>query len=175
MPENYQPKPISFVPPALKRKFIAPDNPREMGNLVILVSIAILIVTLWSGVADLVTSFGKQSAIGQRVAEAPFRSSSQARLVGVYLFEDEAKIQNAVRGERVFVDRTKIPKTARVVWPRGRPQKARVVFENLYQLFGIPIGIGVFGLGLWIRRKRVDLYAAAMNPTENAQDLETPR
>jgi hypothetical protein len=174
MAQQYHPKPISFVPPILKRKFIAPDNPRELGTLVMLIGFAIVLVSGWSGVADTLTSLGKRSTIGTRVAEAPFRSGNAQRMVGVYLFEDEAKVPSGVRGDRVFTNKAKIPKQARIVWPRGRAQKAKVVFEHLDHLLGVPIGFGVLGFGLWIRRKRVDAFETAMGRTSDEDRAETP-
>jgi hypothetical protein len=162
MRKEHHPKPVSFVPPLLRRKFVTPDNPREMGTLVMLIGFAILFVSAWTGISDTLASMGKKSAIGERVAVAPFRSGNAARMVGVYVFKDEASIPSGVRGSRVYYEKTKVPKTARVVWPRGRSQKAQVVFQHLDHLFGLPIGLGVLGFGLWIRRKRVDAFEAAM-------------
>jgi hypothetical protein len=170
MAQQYQPKPISFVPPILRRKFIAPDNPREMGTLVMLIGFAIFMVSAWAGVADVVTSFGKRSAIGTKVAEAPFRSGNGARMVGVYLFDDEAKVTAWVRGERVYTNKAKVLKQVRVVWPKGRPQRARVVYEQLDYLWGVPVGFGVFGFGMWLRRKREDAFDVAMGRTGEADD-----
>lgn len=166
MAQQYQPKPISFVPPILKRKFIAPDNPREMGTLVMLIGFAIFVVSGWSGVADSVSSLGKRSATATKVAQAPFRSGNAVRMVGVYVFKDEVGAATGVRGERIFTRSAKIPKQAHVVWPRGRPQKARVVFEHLDYLFGVPVGLCVFGFGMWLRRKRVDAFEEAMGRSE---------
>jgi hypothetical protein len=174
MAQQYHPKPISFVPPILKRKFIAPDNPREMGTLVMLIGFAIILVSGWSAVADTLTSLGKESTLGARIGEAPFRSGNAQRMVGVYLFEDDAKVPTGVRGERVFTNKAKMPKQARVVWPRGRSQKAKVVFEQLDHLLVVPIGFGVFGYGLWLRRKRVDAFEVAMGRTGDGDGSETP-
>jgi hypothetical protein len=175
MAQQYHPKPISFVPPILKRKFIAPDNPKEMGTLVMLIGFAIIMVSAWSNVTDLLVSYGKKSAMGTRVAEAPFRSGNAQRMVGVYLFEDEAKVPAGVRGERVFTNKAKVPNQARVVWPRARPQKARVVFEYLDYLLALPIGFGVFGFGMWLKRKRVDAFDEAMGRSDDDETMETLR
>jgi hypothetical protein len=163
MAQQFQPKPISFVPPILKRKFIAPDNPREMGTLVMLIGFAIIIVSGWNNVADMIARFDKRTAIGEFVATAPFRSSNPVRMVGVYVFEDEAKMPVGVRGERIFVRKAKVPRKAEVVWPRGRSQKARIVGEYYDYLLGVPIGLGILAFGFWLRRKRVDPYEVAMN------------
>jgi hypothetical protein len=162
MAQQFQPKPISFVPPILKRKFIAPDNPREMGTLVMLIGFAVILVSGWNNVSDVFTRMGKRAAIGDLVASAPFRSSNKVRIVGVYIFEDEAKMPVGVRGDRVFTRKAKIPKKAEVVWPRGRSQKARVVGEYYDYLLGLPIGAAIFAFGFWLRRKRIDPYEVAM-------------
>jgi hypothetical protein len=176
MAQQFQPKPISFVPPILKRKFVAPDNPREMGTLVMLIGFAIIMVSGWSGVADTFASLGKKSATGTKVAEAPFRSGNAQRMVGVYIFQDEAKVATGVRGDRIFTSKAKVPKQAHVVWPRGRPQQARVVFGYLDYLLGVPVGIGIFGFGFWLRRKRVDPFEAAMASGDNdAKEGATPQ
>jgi hypothetical protein len=163
MAQQYTPKPISFVPPILKRKFIAPDNPREMGTLVMLIGLAIMLVSSWNNVSDVFTRMGKRAATGEFVATAPFRSSNKVRMVGVYIFKDETNMPVGVRGERIFVRKAKVPKKAEVVWPRGRSQKARVVGEHYDHLLGLPIGMAIFGFGLWLRRKREDPYEVAMN------------
>jgi hypothetical protein len=163
MAQQYQPKPISFVPPILKRKFVAPDNPREMGTLVMLIGFAVIIVSGWNNVSDLFTRVGKRTATGEIVASAPFRSSNKVRMVGVYLFRDEGNLPVGVRGDRIFTRKAKIPKTAQVVWPRGRSQKAHVVGEYYDYLLGLPIGAAIFAFGFWLRRKREDPYETAMN------------
>lgn len=163
---EHHPKPVSFVPPLFRRKFIAPDNPREMGTLVMLIGLAILIVSLWTGVLDLSAAVGKKSAIGDQVAVAPYRSANAARIVGVYIFTDERGVPSGVRGSRVFFEKAKVPKSARVVWPRGRPQKARVVYQHLDHLFGLPVGLSVIGFGLWLRRKRLDPLEAALRRSD---------
>jgi hypothetical protein len=168
MAQNYQPKPINFVPPILRRKFIAPDNPREIGTVIIIVGLAILIVSMWAFVSDSLTRMGTRSATGEFVASAPFRSGNAQRMVGVYIFKDEANIPVAVRGERVFVRKAKIPRKAHVVWPRGRPTKATVIGEYMDYLFGTPFGIAIIGFGIWMRRKRIDPYEAAMNQSADA-------
>jgi hypothetical protein len=173
MAQQYQPKPISFVPPILKRKFIAPDNPREMGTLVMIFGFAILMVSAWPNVADLMTRLGTRSASGTYVGEVPFRSNNAQRMVGVYVFKDEAQTPFGVRGERVFTNKAKVPKTASVVWPRGRPQKAKVVGEYYDYLLGIPVGLAVFGFGLWLRRKRKDPYEDALSQSP-AEETTTP-
>jgi hypothetical protein len=172
MAQQYHPKPISFVPPLFRRKFIAPDNPREMGTLVMLIGFAIVMVSAWANVADVFASLGKQSATGTRVAQAPYRSGNVARMVGVYVFVDDYKVPTGVRGSRVYTNKAKIPRNARVVWPRGRSQKAQVVFENLDHLWGVPVGLGVLWLGIWVRRKRVDAFEAAMGRGENHNEAE---
>jgi hypothetical protein len=167
MAQQYQPKPISFAPPILRRKFIAPDNPRELGNLVILVGLAILLVSMWANVSDIFVTIGKRSTTGEFVATAPYRSGNALRMVGVYVFKDESGVPMGVRGERVFVRKAKIPKKAHVVWPRGRPGKAQVTGEYYDYLFGVPVGLAVIGFGFWVRRKRVDPYETAMNTQED--------
>ncbi len=164
MSQNYQPKPINFVPPILRRKFIAPDNPREVGNVVIIVGLAILMVSSWATINDVFVGMSKKSGSGELVASAPYRSSNAQRMVGVYVFKDENGVLMGVRGERIFVRKAKVPKKANVVWPRGRAGKAKVISEYLDYLFGVPIGLAVIGFGFWVRRKRVDPYLEAMNP-----------
>jgi hypothetical protein len=163
----HQPKQLNFVPPLLRRRFVAPDNPREMGTLVMLVGLAIILVSGWAGVSDFLTSIGKKSAIAERVAFAPYRSGNAARMVGVYVFQDEQKVPRGVRGSRVTYDKAKVAKTARVVWPRGRSQKAEIIYQHLDHLLGLPVGFGVLGFGLWIRRKRADPYEVAMGRGED--------
>jgi hypothetical protein len=167
MPQIHQPKQLNFVPPVLRRKFIAPDNPREMGTLVMLIGLAIIIVSGWAGVSDLLAGMGKKSAIGERVAVAPFRSNNTTRMVGVYIFNDEQNVPRGVRGSRVYYQKAKVPKSARVVWPRARAQKATVIYQHLDHLLGLPVGLAVLGFGMWIRRKRVDAYEVAMGRGED--------
>jgi hypothetical protein len=176
MSQQSQPKPINIVPSALRRRFIAPDNPREMGTLVILIAIAVIVVSAWNNVSDVVTRIDKRATMGEFVATAPFRSSNKQRMVGVYIFKDEANVAVGVRGERVFVRTAKVPRKAHIVWPRGRPQKAKVVGEYYDYLIGLPVGFVIFGFGLWLRRKRIDLYELAMNPVADdaADDKATP-
>jgi hypothetical protein len=164
MAQNYQPKPINFVPPILRRKFIAPDNPREIGNVVIIVGLAILAVSTWASINDVFVAMGTRNSKGDLVASAPFRSNNPVRMVGVYIFKDERGTLMGVRGERIFVRKASIPKKANVVWPRGRSGQAKVVGEYWDYLWGAPIGLSVIGFGFWVRRKRVDPYLAAMNP-----------
>jgi hypothetical protein len=168
MAQNYTPKPISFVPPILKRKFIAPDNPREMGTLVMLISFAVVGVALWPSLSDALTSYGARSAKAEYVGSAPYRSGNEARKVGVYVFQDEANANVGVRGNRVHTNQAAIPKSAHVVWPKGRAQKAKVIYEHKDYLVAVPIGLAIFGFGLWLRRKRIDAFAQAMNgsPTD---------
>jgi hypothetical protein len=173
MAQQHKPKPISFVPPILRRKFIAPGNPREMGTLVIIVGIAIILVSAWTNVSEVFARVDKRSATGELVATAPFRSSNALRMVGVYIFVDEAKAPFAVRGDRVFTRKAKVPKQAQIVWPAGRPQRARVVGGYYDQLLGLPFGIAILGFGLWLRRPRIDPYELATRPREN--DPATPK
>jgi hypothetical protein len=170
MAQQYQPKPINFVPPILRRKFIAPDNPREMGTLVMLIGLAVVITSSWNNVDEALTRMGKRVATGELVATAPFRSGNKQRMVGVYIFKDETKVPVGVRGDRVFTRRANIPKQADIVWKRGRSQSASVVGEYYDHLLGLPIGIAIMGFGLWISRKRLDPYEVAMNIVPNDQD-----
>jgi hypothetical protein len=174
MVQQYQPKPINFVPPNLRRKFITPDNPREMGTLVILIAISVTVVSAWNNVADVFTKMGTRTGAGEFVATAPFRSQNKQRMVGVYVFKDEAKVTLGVRGDRVFTRSAKVPREAVVVWPPGRPQKARVVGEYYDHLLGIPVGLAIFAFGLWLRRKRIDPYELAMNPEVSKETATTP-
>jgi hypothetical protein len=167
---EYHSKPVNFVPPLLRRRFIAPDNPREMGTLVMLFGLAIVFVSAWAGVMDFVASIGKKTALGERVAVAPYRSGNAARMVGVYVFVDEQKVPLGVRASRVYFDKAKVPKQARIIWPRARPQRARVVYQYLDHLFGLPIGFVVVGFGLWLSRKRIDAFETAMGRGEERQD-----
>jgi hypothetical protein len=167
MPQHYQPKPISFLPPILRRKFILPGNPREMGTLVMIIGMAIILVSVWSNVSEAFARFGKRSSTGELAATAPFRSSNALRVVGVYIFVDEAKVPAAVRGDRVFTRKAKVPKQAQIVWPAGRPQRARVVGEYYDQLLALPVGVAILGFGLWMRRPRIDPYELAMKSSEN--------
>ena len=169
MAQKFQPTPINFVPPILRRKFIAPDNPREMGTLVMLIGLAVLVVSSWNNVSDIFTRMGTRATSGEFVATAPFRSGNAQRMVGVYIFNDEAKMPVGVRGERVFTRKTKIPRKAEVVWRSGRPQKARIVGEYYDYLLGIPVGLAILGFGMWLRRKRIDPYERAMNPSDMDQ------
>ena len=166
MAQQFQPKPINLVPPSLRRKFIVPGSPREMGTLVMLIGLAVIIVSAWANVADVFTRIDKRTATGEFVASAPFRSGNAQRMVGVYIFTDDAKLPIGVRGERVFTRKANIPRKAEVVWPSGRPQKARVVGEYYHYLFGVPVGFAIFGFGLWLRRKRVDPYELAMTGSQ---------
>ncbi len=174
MAQQYQPKPISFTPPILRRKFIAPDNPREMGTLVMIVGFVIIFVSAWNNIGDVWAGMGTRSASGKFVATAPYRSGNEQRMVGVYIFYDESQVAVGVRGERVFTNKSVIPKKAHVVWPSGRPQKARVVGEYYDFLFGLPVGIAVFGFGIWLRRKRVDPYEEAMFGADDDEATGAP-
>jgi hypothetical protein len=172
MVQKYQPLSMNFLPPILKRKFIAPGTPREMGAFVMIVGFAVFVVSAWPSVADLVASKGKRSTMGEFVAGVPSVADNQSRLVGVYIFTDENKAPAAVRGERIRPTAAALPKKARVVWSSGRAQKARVVGEYPDYLFGIPIGLAIFGFGMWLRRKRVDPYEKAM---ETSPDADTEK
>jgi hypothetical protein len=172
MAQKYVPKPISFAPPILKRKFIAPDNPREMGAMVMIIGFVITTVCAWPTVNDIKVSQGAMSATAKLVANAPHRLGNESRLVGAYLFQDEVNADEAVRSNRIHANGTRIPKTARVVWPKGRPQKAQVIGEYHDYLLGVPIGLGIFGFGLWLRRKREDGFDEAMN--HQAPDAADP-
>jgi hypothetical protein len=164
MAQQFQPKPVNFVSTSLRRKFIAPDNPREMGALVILIGLAVLIVSTWALMSDTLQTMGARSQNGELVATAPFRSSNAQRMVGVYIFNDEANVPVAVSSSRVYLRNASVPKSAKVIWPRGRPAQAKVVGEYYDYLLGAPIGLGIIGFGLWLRRKRPDPYEAALNP-----------
>jgi hypothetical protein len=162
MRELYEPKDVSFVPPILRRKWIAPNTPKELGLALILIGLAISCVSLAPVVWDSFDQMGKPSAQGQHVTEAPFRSGAAQRMVGVYLFKDESGVTYSARGGRVYTDKKAIPKQMQVIWPLGRPQAARTIFNYLDYLFALPVGLFVIGMGFWVQRKRGDAFAAAM-------------
>ncbi|WP_085338152.1 hypothetical protein [Aquidulcibacter paucihalophilus] len=163
MPNYHQPKNMSFVPPILRRKFIVPDNPRELGTLVVIIGLAISLMSAWPTAVDLTHWMGKRHIEAQRVAIVPYRASLQSRLVGVYLIEDENKVQVAVRGSRVYLKKEAVAPKAWVVWEAGRSDKARTLFQYLDYLWGLPIGLGILAWGLHIRTKRPDRFEEAMS------------
>lgn len=165
MVQTYQPKPISFVPPILRRKFIAPDNPREMGTLVIIVALAVLLVSAWNWVDDRFAAAGAQAASGRLVSTSPYQSGNAQRMVGVYVFAGEAGQPFAVRSNRVRLRKADVPKQARIVWRSGLEHRARVIGEYRDYLLGIPVGLVIFGFGLWLRRKRPDAWQVAQGPS----------
>ncbi|MFN5269890.1 MAG: hypothetical protein ACK5DN_06995 [Hyphomonadaceae bacterium] len=162
MPNHHQPKNLSFVPPILRRKFIVPDKPRELGNLVVIIGLAISLMSAWPTAVDLSQWMGKRYTEAKRVAIVPYRASLQSRLVGVYLIEDENKVQVAVRGSRVYLSKEAVAPKALVVWRAGRSDKAKTLFQYLDYLLGLPIGLGIVAWGLHIRTKRQDPFEKAM-------------
>ncbi|MCA3695046.1 hypothetical protein [Aquidulcibacter sp.] len=162
MPTYHQPKKMSFVPPILRRRFIVPDNPRELGTLVAIIGLAISLISAGPTVLDLTQWMGKRQAEAKLVATVPFRANLESRLVGVYLFDDENKLQVAVRGDRVYLSKAAVAPKALVVWRAGRSDKAKTLFQYLDYLLGLPIGLTVLAWGLTIRVKRPDPFEEAM-------------
>ena len=148
MPTLHQPKKINFVPPILRRRFIVPDNPRELGTLVAIIGLAISLISAGPTLSDLSQWAGKRQTEAKLVATVPFRANLESRLVGVYLFDDDNKAAVA-------------PK-ALVVWRTGRSYKAKTLFQYLDYLLGLPIGLGILAWGLSIRVKRPDPFEEAM-------------
>ncbi|MEY3233502.1 hypothetical protein [Aquidulcibacter sp.] len=162
MPNYHQHKNMSFVPPILKRKFIVPDNPRELGTLVAIIGLAISLMSAWPTAIDLTQWMGKRHTEAKRVAIVPYRASLQSRVVGVYLIEDENKVQVAVRGTRVYLSKEAVAPKALVVWRAARSDKAKTLFQYLDYLLGLPIGLGILSWGMIIRSKRSDPFGEAM-------------
>lgn len=168
MPNYHQPKNLSFVPPILRRKFIVPDKPRELGTLVIIIGLAISLMSAWPTAVDLTQWLGKRQMEAKRVAIVPYRASLKSRLVGVYLIEDENKVQVAVRGSRVYLSKEAVAPKALVVWQAGRSNKAKTLFQYLDYLLGLPIGLTIMAWGLTIRANRPDPFEAAMGQGTDA-------
>jgi hypothetical protein len=162
MPTYHQPKNMSFVPPILRRKFIVPGNPRELGTLIAIIGLAIALISAVPTGLDLSHWMGKHQTEAKLVATVPFRANLESRLVGVYLFEDENKLQVAVRGHRVYLSKAAVAPEALVVWRAGRSDKAKTLFQYLDYLLGLPIGLGILAFGLFIRVKRPDRFEEAM-------------
>jgi hypothetical protein len=162
MAQYHQPKNLSVVPPILRRRFIVPDNPRELGSLVAIIGVAISLTCAWPSAYDLFSLMGKQQAQAKLVAFVPYRASLETRLVGVYLLKDETNALVAVRGNRVYLKKAAIANKATVVWKSGRSSQARTVFEYLDYLLGLPIGLGIFGWGLTLLTKKPDPFEEAM-------------
>jgi hypothetical protein len=162
MAQYHQPKNLSVVPPILRRKFIVPDNPRELGSLVAIIGVAISLTCAWPSAHDLFSLFGKQQAQAKLVASVPYRASLETRLVGVYLFKDETNALVAVRGNRVYLKKAAIANKVTIVWKSSRSTQAKGVFEYLDYLLGLPIGLGIFGWGLTLLTKKPDPFEEAM-------------
>jgi hypothetical protein len=162
MPTYHQPKKMSVVPPILRRRFIVPDNPRELGTLVAIIGLAISLISSGPTILDLSNSMGKRQTEAKLIATVPFRANLESRLVGVYLFDDESKLQVAVRGDRVYLSKAAVAPRALVMWRAGRSDKAKTVFQYLDYLLGLPIGLGILVWGLSIRIRRPDPFEEAM-------------
>jgi hypothetical protein len=172
MTRDYEPKPIRFALPLSSKRFIMPASRREMGLAVQMVGLATLIVSGWGPTGEAIAHIGARQGQGERVAIIPYRGQIEQRLVGVYVFRDEQGIAASVNGSRVRLTKESVPSTARVVWPTGRPQQARVVGEYQDRWIGVVAGLLLFGFSFWLRRPIVDEIARQMARTE-AREKDT--
>lgn len=157
MPTYHQPKNLSFIPPVLRRKFIVPDNPRELASLVIIIGLAVTLITGLPQLNDALAAVQQRTAPARLVASVPFRANIEQRMVGVYVFADETGADASVRGDRIYYDKAKVPKSVLVAWKPGRVQTAQPVWDYLDYALGLPFGLALIAGGFWLRmRKRVD-------------------
>jgi hypothetical protein len=156
MSRNFDPKPMRFALPLSSKRFIMPGNRREMGLAVQMVGLATLIVSAWGPSQEAWAHIGARKTDAERVGIIPYRGQIEQRLVGVYVFRDEAGVLSSVNGSRVRLNKETVPQLVKVVWPNGRPQEARVVGEYLDRWLGVLAGALLLGLSFWLRRPLVD-------------------
>lgn len=153
MSRHDPPSKIRLALPLVNRRWIVPSDPREAGNAVLLVALAITFLALWGPVGDRVVTLGHSTAMAERAGQAPHRGEIRERLVGVYVFRDETGQPVPVTGRRVRLQPGDVPPRARAAWPAGRPFEARVIGEYDDRLFALPVGLALAAAGFWARAR----------------------
>lgn len=119
-----------------------------------MIAIAIIIAALFDPVREVSMMVFGGSANAQFVEHIEYRNQGPNALVGVYAFKAGDGGTYAATGNVKHKSAGTIPKTAKVAWVLGEPQKAIVLRQGPKNYFAALGGFLLLALGIWMFKSK---------------------
>lgn len=118
-----------------------PQTAFDRAATALLFGLAFIIGALFLPIYDLSFSLRGHNGIGQFVKSETLAAKGNRESVGIYEFTDNLGSKVNVTSKYAFKTATQIPKTAKIAWPKGEPQNARVLYQGGFSLIAFLIGV----------------------------------
>lgn len=138
----------------LARKFPLPESNMERAIALFIIGIAIIIASLFDPIRDQFLIMNGQSANAQFIKSIQYRDTGPKRNIGIYYFQDEIGSKYSVVTKKIYENPKSIPQKAKVAWPLGNPQKARILGEYSNRIIPILFGLIIIFFGFLLAKKK---------------------
>ncbi|MBN8648238.1 MAG: hypothetical protein J0L55_09810 [Caulobacterales bacterium] len=137
----------------LARKFPMPESLKERAIALILIGIAFFSAAMFDPFRDFISSVNGKTAEATFLKSEQYLGTGPKRNIGIYLYEDDQTSKFIIKGKKIYSNPDLIPHNAKVAWPLGSPQKARILGEYnlLPHLITGALGILIVIFGFYLR------------------------
>ena len=142
---------------SFQTKFPMPKSRKEQAQAIILIAIAIIFAGLFDPIREFTTMAFGDSADAQYIEHFEYRNQGPHSLVGVYAFKTDDGGTYATTSKVKHKSEAAIPKTAKVAWKIGEPQKAIVLRQGPKNYWTAFVGILLLACGIWLFKTKAKI------------------